>query len=129
MNGTETGLIPQQQHTTTVQHVSRATITMAPPKEKPKTKRKSISIQTKQEIISMRDKGFTPSDIMKKFDLSSSTVATIYSAQGRSTVKKALDEKISMQATKVKGALFFLKWLYIDSKLVPYMPKNNNFPI
>ena len=27
-----------------------------------------------------------------------------------------------------KGALFFLKWLYIGSKLDPYMPKNNDFP-
>ena len=97
---------------------------MAPPKEKPKTKRKSISIQTKQEIISMRDKGYSPGDIMKKFGLSSSTVATIYSAQGRSTVKKALDEKISMQATKVNESLKTPVFHDMESILYQYIELN-----
>ena len=79
---------------------------MAPTKEKPKgTKRKSISIQTKQEIITLKDKGVSPAEIMKKYELSSSTVSTIYSPQGRSAVKKALDEQISMQASKVNDTL------------------------
>ena len=78
---------------------------MAPTKEKPTGKRKSISLQTKQDIIRMKDKGHSSSEIMKKYELSSSTVATIYSAQGRSVVKKALAEQISMQATKVNDTL------------------------
>ena len=78
---------------------------MGPTKEKPTGKRKSISLQTKQDIIRMKDKGHSSAEIMKKYELSSSTVATIYSAQGRSVVKKALAEQISMQATKVNDTL------------------------
>ena len=42
----------------------------------------------------------------------------------------ARDGTIHMVSLRLKGALFFfLKWLYIGSKLDPYIPKNNNFPI
>ena len=79
---------------------------MAPIKEKPKgNKRKSICLQTKQEIIAMKDKGFSQREIMKRYDLSSSTVSTIYSPHGRSVVKKALAEQVSMQTTKVNETL------------------------
>ena len=47
-------------------------------KDLPKCKRKSITLQTKKEIISLKDKGMTASEIMKRFELSSSTLATIY---------------------------------------------------
>ena len=40
----------------------------------PKLKRKSISLQTKNEIMSLKDKGMSASEIMRRFELSSSTV-------------------------------------------------------
>ena len=97
-----------------------------PNKDLPRCKRKSISLQTKKEIINLKDKGMTASEIMKRFELGSSTVATIYSTQGRIAVKKALAEQISMQATKCNDTQKPPVVHDVESILYTYMQLNIN---
>ena len=80
---------------------------MAPTKDKTmaKTTRKSISLETKQEIIRLYDRKVSNSEICKKFDLKSSTVSTICNPAGRRAVKKALEEQVNMKATKLNQDL------------------------
>ena len=71
----------------------------------PKVSRNSISLETKQEIIKLRDKNVSNREICKRFNLKSSTVSTIYNPTGRDAVKKALEEQVNMKATKFNKEL------------------------
>ena len=65
-----------------------------------KATRNTISLEKKHEIIKLKDKNVSNSEICKKFNLKSSTVSTIYNTAGREAVRKALEEQVSMKANK-----------------------------
>ena len=78
---------------------------MSKPKQKAKTHRIAIGLDIKEDIIRCRDNGLSNGEICKKFNLTSSTVATIYSSKGRATLKKAKEEQISLKTTKFNALL------------------------
>ena len=62
-------------------------------------KKKTLTNSMKAECIKLYDSGWKNSDLMKKYGLSSSTIASIYSKKGRATAKMVKDNLVSMHCT------------------------------
>ena len=56
-------------------------------KKSPQPKKKTLTNSMKAECIKLYDSGWTNKDLMKRYGLSSSTIASIYNKKGRATAK------------------------------------------
>ena len=64
-----------------------------------KGKKKTHSNKLKLEIIKKHDQGWSNKELMKKYNLTSSTISTFYSDKSRETLKKATENLVSEHCT------------------------------
>ena len=63
--------------------------------------RKRLSLEQKNEIITLKDKGAKTKELAKKFGIPESSVSTIINLKSRENVKKALLENINPKAVSL----------------------------
>ena len=68
-------------------------------KKSPQPKKKTLTNSMKAECIKLYDSGWTNKDLMKRYGLSSSTIASIYNKKGRATAKMVKENLVSMHCT------------------------------